>query len=388
MNRLYLKPWKLYAVYIANLILAFHWYIILYINSSFISNFVGEEKVGLMYTLGSILNLILLLYSPNIIRRIGTYKFIVGAVALEAFAILGLAISNIPSLIIGLFIIHQGVVPMILFSLDIFLEKYTSNENSTGGTRGIFLTLANLALVISPMLVSLILTNDDYWKIYLLSSLFLVPLLLITFSWKENPSNTTAATKILKTISIVRKNKNLLAIWKANFILQLFYACMVIYMPIYLHEHIGFSWQEIGSILTIMFLPFLLFEFPIGKIADKKIGEKEILSVGFIIAGIGTMFITTLSAPIVTIWAIVLFSTRVGASFIEITSESYFFKKVKTSDTDLISLFRMTRPLSFIIAPLIVSILIPYITYGVLFGLLGIMMLWGLRYSLSIQDTR
>lgn len=383
-----LQSWGLPAVYLANLLLAFHWYTILYINSSFVSGFVGEARIGLMYTIGSVLNLFFLFSAPNILKRIGAYRFIVVSTILEACAVVGLALATTPEVVVGLFILHQGIVPMILFSLDIFLEKYTRNENKTGGIRGIFLTLANVALVVSPILASLVLTNGSYSKVYLLSSLFLIPLLAVSFAWKQGAKEPLQNTRIFTSWKALRKNKNILAIWKSNFLLQIFYACMVIYLPLYLHEHIGFSWQEIASILTIMFLPFLLFEFPVGYLADKKLGEKEILSLGFIIAGISTALIATLEAPLILVWALVLFSTRIGASFIEITSESYFFKQVKTHDTDLISLFRMTRPLSFIVAPFIVSFLLPHISYGILFGLLGIMMLIGLRYSLIIKDTR
>lgn len=382
------QSWGLSATYLAGLLLSFHWNTILYINSSFISGFVGEARVGLIYTIGSIINLLLLLSIPKILNRIGNYRFVIIAIILETIAIVGLALSKTSFFAVGLFILHQSIVPMILFSLDIFLEGYTTDESKTGGTRGFFLTLANLALVISPLLAALVLTNGDYWKVYALSSLFLVPLLALSLAWRKWKVKKNQNTKITKTFLAIKKDRDLFAIWKANFILQLFYACMVIYLPLYLHEYIGFSWQEIGGILTIMFLPFVLFEFPIGKIADEKLGEKEILSLGFIIAGIATMLISTIHAPLFALWALVLFCTRVGASFVEITSESYFFKKVKTDNTNLISFFRITRPLAFIIAPLIVSIILPYITYGILFILVGIMMLWGMRYSLIIQDTK
>ncbi|MFM2357975.1 MAG: hypothetical protein RJA61_712 [Candidatus Parcubacteria bacterium] len=376
------------AVYLGNLLLAFHWYTILYVNSSFISTLVGEEKVGLIYTIGSFLNLLLLLLTPRILKRFGNYKFIVSVIVIEALATLGLALIGYTTLALILFIIHQALVPLILFGLDVFLEEYSPNESTTGSTRGVFLTLANLALVISPALAGLVLTNGDYWKIYLLSTIFLVPILGISSVWRSNKKTIIENTSILNTFRRLRKNKDIFLIWKANFILQMFYAFMVIYLPIYLHEYIGFEWSHIGSILTIMFLPFLLFEFPIGRLADKKLGEKEILGTGFVIAGLSTALIAFIEVPLFALWALILFTTRVGASFIEITSESYFFKHVKTTDTDLVSFFRITRPLSFIIAPLIASLLLPYITYGTLFGIVGVMMLFGLQYSLRIQDTK
>jgi len=376
------------AVYLGSLLLAFHWYIILYINSSFLTSFVSESKVGLIYTIGSFLNLLFLLFIPKILKRTGNYRFIVFAITAEALSILGLALVDNIYLAIPLFILHQAVVPLILFSLDVFLEKYSPDENTTGGSRGIFLTLGSFALVISPLIASLVLTNGDYWKVYLLSALFLIPLLRLSSVWKNESTDLITNTSILQTFRNLRRNKDLYLIWKSSFVLQVFYAFMVVYLPIYLHEYIGFDWTEIGGILTIMLLPFLLFEIPVGRLADKKFGEKEILSVGFIIGGVATIFLSTLQAPIFWVWALVLFTTRIGASFVEITTESYFFKHVKTSDADLISFFRVARPISFIVAPLITSILLPFLTYSSLFAILGIIMICGVVYSLRITDTR
>ena len=63
---------------------------------------------------------------------------------------------------------------------------------------------------------------------------------------------------------------------------------MVIYTPIYLHEHIGLPWSDIGIIFTIMLLPFVLFEFPAGKLADGKWGEKEPPIIGIILIAVST----------------------------------------------------------------------------------------------------
>ena len=103
---------------------------------------------------------------------------------------------------------------------------------------------------------------------------------------------------------------------------------MVIYTPIYLHEYIGFGWDKIGIIFSIMLLPFVILDFPLGKLSD-KIGEKKMLMAGFLIMTSSVLAIPLMTEPLLWLWAVILFMTRVGAATIESLSESYFFKVIK-----------------------------------------------------------
>ena len=163
---------------------------------------------------------------------------------------------------------------------------------------------------------------------------------------------------------------------------------MVVYMPIHLHDHIGFDWPTISIIFTIMLLPFILFEIPAGRIADKWCGEKELLSAGFIVTALFTMVIPFILIPSFIIWTAILFMTRVGASVVEISTESYFFKHVEGNDADIISFFRMARPLAYIAGPIVAMIALNFLPFQYIFLVLGIIMFFGLKYSLALKDTR
>jgi MFS family permease len=163
---------------------------------------------------------------------------------------------------------------------------------------------------------------------------------------------------------------------------------MVIYTPIYLSEHLGFDWKQIGLIFTIMLIPFVLLDFPLGRLSD-KIGEKKFLIFGFVTSILFTFIIPLIKETEVLIWASILFGTRVGAATIEIMSESYFFKKVGERNADEIAFFRNTYPLSFVIAPLIaipVLLFVPSFKY-IFFVLVSILLL-GLLISLRLKDIK
>ena len=108
---------------------------------------------------------------------------------------------------------------------------------------------------------------------------------------------------------------------------------------------------------------------------------------GFIIIALSTIFLTFVVGANFWMWALVLFLTRVGASIAEVMSETYFFKKIDSTDSNLIGFFRMTSPMAYVVSPIIATIILSFIEFRFLFLILGIIMLWGLRYSLTLKDT-
>jgi MFS family permease len=209
-------------------------------------------------------------------------------------------------------------------------------------------------------------------------------------SLKGFKDSTYQVTDVRKTLSLVWKNKNLRNILSASFLLSFFYSWMVIYTPLYLHKDIGFSWEEIGIIFFVMLLPFVIVQFPLGRLADKKWGEKEILSVGFITLAISTGVIFFIDSSGIILWAVILFITRLGASAIEIMCDTYFFKKVSGLEANIISFYRMAGPAGYVIGPLLATLILSLVSGDIrfLFLILGVIMLFGLKFSLSLKDTK
>jgi MFS family permease len=152
----------------------------------------------------------------------------------------------------------------------------------------------------------------------------------------------------------------------------------------------GIPWNKTGILFTAMLLPFIIFQYPAGVLADKRLGEKELLIFGFLVAGIATLVfaIHRVSFSFIQI-AIVLFLTRVGASIIEIMCDTYFFKQITEKDSTLVSLYRSMMPFSYVIGPVLGSL---YLLGGGsitgIFVILGVMMLTAVPYTLLLKDTK
>lgn len=376
------------VIYLLGFLFALHHAIPAYINSSFIEVYTSEKVVGILYSMGSILSIIWLTKMPKIMARFGNYRTISSLIIFTAFLLLGLSYFKDFIYIAPIFVAYLSIIPLIIVCLDIFLEKFSDNEK-TGTIRGSYLSVTNAAWVIAPLLGGLILTNGDYWKIYLVAGLFLlVFLVILRLNLRDFTDTPYLKVNFIETFKIIFNKKDVRNIFISNFLLQFFYAWMIIYAPIYLHQYIGLSWKEIGGIFTVMLLPFVLFEFPAGKIADKRLGEKEILTMGFVITAVLTASIFFIFSKNIFIWMLVLFGTRVGASMIEVMTESYFFKHMDSGDSNIISAWRRNLPFAFILAPILAIIILSFLDYKYLFLILGFIMLYGLRYSLSLKDTR
>lgn len=358
-----------------------------YINSEFLANFVGTKSVGIIFSVASLTSVIIFAFIGKWLKEYGNYKIAMVLSVTFVLSLLGLILFKNPILITILFIMFEASATMLVFSMDIFLESL-SKTNDTGTVRGTYLSIVNSAWILAPIVAGFILADGQYWKIYLASIIVFLPVLSITYGsmerFKDSKYHHISFSKILTDIP---RHKNTYKILVSNFLLQFFYAWMIIYTPIYLRTYMGFDWQVIGVIFTIMLFPFAILEAPLGRLADERWGEKEMLTAGFVIIGIATICLAFIPGADFWLWSAGLLTTRIGASAVEIMNETYFFKKNPEDRPDVVSLFRMTRPLAYIIAPLIATALLQFIDYRMLFVVLGLIMFLGVRYSLTLKDT-
>ena len=287
------------------------------------------------------------------------------------------------------FIASFVAIAIIGFNLDVFLESF-SKDAVTGKIRGTLLSTSNIAWIIAPLIGSFILTNSDYWKIFLAAVLILLPVFfLLGNNLKNFKDPEYKHIPIRNATREIIKDKNIRGVFIVSFLLQFFYSWMVIYTPIYLYTYLGFSWQEIGVMFSIMLLPFVLTEAPLGKLADTRWGEKEVMSVGFIIMALATGMIAFIETKSFILWTALLFMSRVGASMVEVMSETYFFKRVDSKKANIIGIFRTMRPWAYVISPILATFLFAFsLPVKYIFFVLALIMFLGLHWSLELKDTR
>lgn len=375
--------------YFANFLFALGYALPLYINSSFLTAYVPGPWLGVVYAAGAVLALLALPTIPHVLRALGNYTACMLLVAADFVVTLGLGVAHAPWAILACFILDQALTPLILVTFDIFLERNSTDE-TTGTLRGIMLTVGNLAVLIAPPLTGILVgASDNYRMAFIAAAALLIPAtIFLRTGFRNFPDARYEHPPFFKALAKLRNHRILWNPFMAYFLLQFFYSWMVIYTPIYLHEFIGFDWTTIGLIFAIMLSPFVLFELPIGRLADLFFGEKEFMTAGFLLAGVTTAIIPFVHSLEPLVWATLLFATRVGAASIEITSTAYFFKHVTAREADLIGFFRNAQSMAYIAGPLAASIALFVMPYTYLFSLLGLILIIGMRYALTLADTR
>ncbi|MFA6076982.1 MAG: MFS transporter [Candidatus Paceibacterota bacterium] len=374
-------------VYLAGFVFALSIALMSYINSSFISSFIDEKLVGLVYALGSIASVIALLIVPEIFRKIGGYKFLLSVIGLNALAILLFAFSQNAWSAIVVFIANYTLNILIFFSLDELLEIFSKNS-STGKTRGSYLTLSSLAWIIAQLGLGTILGGFSFRMIYLSSFVIMLCLFAISyFGLNHIPEPKYDRINTRKYIGEFLKNRNLFRAFSMNLLLQFFYCWMIIYTPIYLSSYLGFSWKEIGLTFAVMLLPFIIIPFRMGKYAD-KVGERKMLMWGFGIASISTLSLFYIHSNEIWIWAMLLFTTRIGAASIEVMNDIYFFKHIRPENEEFVGVYRSAPPVAYILGPLLAFVVFNFVpSFNFIYPILGTFMMFGVYLSSTIQKS-
>lgn len=382
------RPSDTTILYILSFIFTLHYTPAVYISSSYVNTFIGAQWTGYLFTIASIFALLTFFKARQHIEKNGNFNVFLAIILIEILSLIMLTTGKEIFVILG-FILNFTATAVAFFNLDIFLENI-SDDSKTGSIRGVYLTSINTAFVAGPILSGIIVEKFSYEFVYLFGLILMLPVLYLTLKYEKDFDDPEYKhPSMLQTCKeLVFKHTDLHNIFIVRFMLQSFFAIMVIYSPIYLHQHIGFGWHDIGLILSVGLIPFVLFEAFLGRLADTKFGEKEFLIAGTVIMGISTAVISFITSSDIFLWMFIIFMTRVGASTIEIMAETYLFKKIDGSNLNIISLYRGIRPVAYIIAPIIVSIILFFSDIQFVFIALAIFVLYNLFFIFKLHDTK
>jgi MFS family permease len=364
-----------------------------YINSSFLTETQGvsTQTLGIFYTCSAILSAVLVLIVPRITHRISQRILGVGLMLATAIFVAGMSDSLPQILTIVCFIVFSGLTSAVYLVFDTSVEHY-SKDADTGKTRGTYYSLLNIAWVIAPLITgALIASSHGYRGVYIIGIMLIIIACVIGVRAFKNISlPTIQLPSLVQSLRSFVTAQPLRLIGVSSLLLQIFYAIMVVYAPLYLHEHLGIAWKYIGIMFTIMLIPFPIIQPILGRLADKRWGEKEMLGIGYAIMITSTIIFAVIKTPHWWIWAIVLCITRIGAAIVEIMNEAYFFKQINDTNTDSLGIYRLAYPVAYIIAPLAFSAFFIFgnNVYHVMFLILAVLMVGGIGIVLHLQDTK
>lgn len=314
----------------------------------------SQSAVGILFATANIVGLALLGAFPYMLRYISTRCIFSVAGTILTASLFALAFST-HTLVSVILLLTCMLASLLLWSVfDIGLEHTTQKENETGRTRSLFLSAINIGFVAIPGIAGFLVTLGGFPTLFfLLGCTMLIATLYGSFSFPLVPSAQRQKISLNEMLDLVITQPDIRRVFSAQFLLQVFYTFMTIYMPVMLLETYGLTLQEMSFVFSLAMIAFLVVEIPVGYISDTWLGEKEIMIMGFIILTVSTLSLPLFAGASVLLWGTIMFISRVGAASVEVTTESYFFKHVHSNDTVQVSAFRMLGPLARVITPLL-----------------------------------
>lgn len=377
-------------VYLLTFLASVHVALVAYFNSSFLSlHGVPDAWLGIIYAIGSMISLVAYFILPNILNRYGMHRSFIafGLIAIIVFVTLGLSTNM--WVILTFFTLSLTTAVPLFYIIDILLENATLDESGTGDGRSLLLTSINIAYMLAPITAGALIAYSGLSDLYLYAAFVLIPLLAIAYRRAGTFVDTQYTPLTPRGLFFaLTRDKNLARIFHLRFLLQLFYALMTIYIPIYLSTQIGFSLAEVGILFSIMLVPFVVLQWPLGHYFDKRYGEKEFIALALVIMILTTYYSSFVTSADFMLWASLLFMTRVGTAILEVMTEIYFFKHVNGENTDVISSFRALGPIAYIVGAFAGSIFLVFAPLQLLFGSFAILLLSGIISVYQLRDTQ
>ncbi|MEI7621502.1 MAG: MFS transporter [Candidatus Moraniibacteriota bacterium] len=361
--------------------------LLLYVTSDYFSQALQSHNVSAFYFLTYVVALIGLLNMHKLVKLLGKSGSFFLFFLLQIYLLFAMIFIKQPlwgAVLMMLYIVANYFSWVVL---DVIIEEYSEDKKS-GRIRGFHLMILSAGVLLGPFLSMKLVAMTGFSGLFIATLVLNCLMLVVALVGLKGVNGKFRGKLTVQDIGLkVLTNKNVFNIYLISLALEAFYALMIVYTPLYLLGR-GLSWQQIGIAFTVMLVPFVVLEYPIGFLADEKFGEKEMLIGGLLIMGLASSVIFFVTSNSVFVWSAILLLTRVGAATVETLRDSYFYKKIDGRDVDLISFFRTTRAVAYLLATGISAMLLIVAPMKYVFLLIGALVLLGLYPAFKLEDNK
>jgi len=316
-------------------------YLLIGILTAIISNQIGKRKVFISFgTIGSAIFYFLMTLT-DIFPLILVFRFIQGGFTVLCW---------------------QTLMTMIL---DLSSEK---NRGRNMGIFGIFLASAMGG---GPVLGGIFASWGVFAPYYSASILSLIAFIVALILLKE-PENLSSKPSLEENMNIVFRNPRVIIPGIFNFVDRLHIGFILFILPFFLQMELGVQPELRGMVLGIFALPFIILQYPVGKLSD-KIGRYRLLVFGSI--GNGIMLVLTGYLGSYGIFIIILAFFMIGIcnGLTGPPAMALIGDIVEKEDNPVgIGFFNLLGNIGVIIGPLIGGILINYTNFTIAFSVAGL----------------
>ncbi|RLE38896.1 hypothetical protein DRJ17_02585 [Candidatus Woesearchaeota archaeon] len=206
-----------------------------------------------------------------------------------------------------------------------------STVKNIGKTESLIYNLSNIGWLIGPLVAGSLAEKAGINVVFVLAAIFVLMATAMFIFMKLHirvPKIEEVDKNILRNFKTFFKNKNLLKIYVVGGGVDLYWAVLYIYLPLYIIRN-GLGDRWVGYFLFAIVSPLVILEYYVGKKVDES-GYKKYFMIGY-----GCIALIAMAAGLLTnvYWVMGLFVlASVPIAFLEPTTEAYFFKIIRKKD--------------------------------------------------------
>ena len=279
----------------------------------------APELVGLVAALSSFSGMLFSLPTGILADRFSRKRMLTASFLLLAAVLLAFFLNtSLYALIVLQLLFGMAMAPAWVISEAVVKEISPSGQR--GEFRSVYGTFANAGLFIGPVIGGLLADRFALRTPYIFAVVLLLASLTFIIKLTDNARQSTRVTDrsvshhedlraLLKEFS---QQRELIVLELCTAALFFWYSARWVFGPLFL-ERLGYSPFVIGLWIAVSASPYLFFQIPLGRLADRS-GKTRLICLGFVIAAIFIIplgFLHSLPSLMVTIFVISLGTTLV-----------------------------------------------------------------------------
>jgi MFS family permease len=279
----------------------------------------APELVGLVAALSSLSGMLFSLPTGILADRFSRKRLLTASFLLLGAVLLAFFLNtSLYALIVLQLLFGMAMAPAWVISEAVVKE--ISPRGQRGEFRSIFGTFANAGLFIGPVIGGVLADRFTLRTPYIFAVVLLLASLTLIIKLTDNARQSTRVADrsvshhedlraLLKEFS---QQRELIVLELCTVALFFWYSARWVFGPLFL-ERLGYSPFIIGLWIAVSAAPYLFFQIPLGRLADKS-GKTRLICLGFVVAAVFIIplgFLHSLTSLFVTIFVISLGTTVV-----------------------------------------------------------------------------
>jgi len=277
----------------------------------------------------------------------------------------------------------QGWFTVMVWQSLMALILDHSGSGERGKHMGIYGVFLALAMGIGPMLGGFIAAVGVFMPYYAATALSLMVFLLALIG-VHDPEIIKTRPSLAQSLSITKNNPKLVVPGIFNFIDRLHMGFILTALPLFLLQVLGLSESLRGMALGLFAVPFIVLQYPMGRLSDKYGRYRQLilgnLAYGVILMMLGYVGSFGFSSLLVILLLLGLFSGVTAPPSMALVGDY-----VRREDSAMaMGFFHFFGNLGFIIGPVVLGVLLLYADFVIAFIVAGLLELISLAVNVAI----